>query len=127
MLKILKSQIVLVIAFAPLISLADSFDGGLEKAVDLTGLPKKTIPEMVAVIINAILLLFGTLFTVLLVWGGFRWMTSRGNAEQVKDARTTITNAFIGLAIVFISYAVVKFVLEQLLKQVNTGGGHTGS
>jgi hypothetical protein len=122
--KLLKCKIILFLAFFPLVSSA--LDTGLDAAAAGTGLPKRTIPQVVAIVINAILFLLGVLFTVLLIWGGFQWMTSRGNSEMVKDAKATITNAFIGLVIVFVSYAVVRFVLGALMSSGGGGGGAGG-
>lgn len=113
MMKLLKTKIILLVAFAPLVVLAQSDSlGGLETAIEGTNLVRRNIPEIVATIINAILGLLGVLFTFLIIWGGIRWMTSQGNSQQVEDAKKILQNAFIGLAIVLASYGIVKFAFE---------------
>ncbi len=46
-----------------------------------------------------------------LIWGGFKWLTSGGDAKQVEAARNHIIAAVIGLIIVFLSFLVMNIVL----------------
>ena len=69
------------------------------------------VKQRVAAIINMVLSFLGMLFTILIIYGGFRWMTARGNSQQVDDAKETIKNATIGLAIVLLSYVIARTVL----------------
>ncbi|MBI5765861.1 hypothetical protein HZA71_01385, partial [Candidatus Falkowbacteria bacterium] len=39
----------------------------------------------------------GILATVMIMWGGFKWLTSRGNATTISGAKETIWSAIIGL------------------------------
>ncbi len=88
---------------------------GLEKARG--ELPSGSIPDIIAIIINGLLGLVGTLFVVLIVYGGFLWMTSAGNEDKVKKARELIINASIGIAIVILSYVIVKTVMSIVLDE----------
>jgi uncharacterized membrane protein YwzB len=69
-------------------------------------------------IIQIFLSLLAAIFVVLLILGGYYWMTARGNEEGVKKAKETITNAVIGLVIILLSYAITKFVVTGLTKAV---------
>ena len=40
---------------------------------------------------------------VMLVWGGFTWLTSAGNPTKISDARDRITSTFLGLIIILSS------------------------
>lgn len=46
--------------------------------------------------------------------GGFQYMLSQGEAERSKNARTTIINALIGLAITLSATAIVKLIGQTL-------------
>ena len=46
------------------------------------------------------------------VYGGLIWMTSMGNAENVRKGRDVLIWSTIGLVIIFGSYALVTFVLQ---------------
>jgi len=73
-------------------------------------------PELVGIIIKAALLFVGTIFLVIVIYGGFTWMTAGGNTDQVKKASSLIRNGVIGLLIIFVSYALTLFVFDVLLQ-----------
>jgi hypothetical protein len=54
--------------------------------------------------------LAGVVFFVMLVWGGIRYISARGDEKAVADARGTLTNAVIGLLIVIASFAIIKII-----------------
>lgn len=56
----------------------------------------------------------GYLLLVRLIWGGYQWMTAKGNEEQVENAKKTIRHAIIGLAIFIALYAIAYFVVESM-------------
>lgn len=70
----------------------------------------------------------GLLAVFLIIWGGFRYITSVGNADQASNARKTIINALIGLIIAIMATALVSFTVQTLsggtddLSQVSTTG-----
>lgn len=68
----------------------------------------------IAGVITAVLGLLGVLFTVLIILGGFRWMTAGGSADKIKEARQLIVNSIIGLMIVLASYAFARWVMNKL-------------
>lgn len=73
---------------------------------------------IVANIINVFLGLLGILFVVLLLYGGFLWMTARGDSKQVDKAKDLIKEAVIGLTIILSAWAVSYFVISGLLSAV---------
>jgi hypothetical protein len=56
----------------------------------------------------------GTLALVMFIWGGIQWMTSAGNASQVKKGKDTVVWAVLGLVLIFTSYMILRFVLRIL-------------
>ena len=58
----------------------------------------------IAFVIGAIIFFF------MLVIGGIQWITSGGDKEAVIQARGRITNALIGLVILFSTFAIVVVV-----------------
>jgi cbb3-type cytochrome oxidase subunit 3 len=77
----------------------------------------KTSPTILAGnIVGAILSFIGVIFFILIVYGGFRWMLSEGNDEEVKKAQGIITAAIIGLIIVLGAYAITSFIGQVLTK-----------
>jgi len=44
------------------------------------------------------------------IFGGYRFINSNGDPKNIETARNQITNAFIGLVVIFLVYAILKFV-----------------
>jgi hypothetical protein len=77
---------------------------------------QQELPVIIGNIINILLGFLGILFLVLLLWGGFEWMTAGGDKEKVTTATTRIRNAVIGLVIIVAAFAISNFVLTSLSK-----------
>ncbi len=73
-----------------------------------------SINPLIATIIQSLLSLLGIIFLVLMVYGGYLWMTAAGNEEKVTKAKNLITAAIIGLIIVVASYAISVFVVSKM-------------
>jgi hypothetical protein len=93
---------------------------GLETTAGEAELPEADITVVVGQVIAAAFSLVGVIFFLLLIYGGFLWMTSRGNEDAVKKAKDLLTNSIIGLLIVVAGYAISRFIIGLLL------GGDTG-
>lgn len=59
----------------------------------------------------------GLIFLVLIIYGGFLWMTASGNAQQVDKAIKVVVWAVLGIFIVFASFAIVEFIGNQATKK----------
>lgn len=112
----------------PFTALAVNPLDSLNEAAGGTGLVSNKTPiQIVSSIINTILYFVGAIVIVLMLWAGFKWMTSAGNTEAIKKSRETIINAVIGLAIIFASYVIVNYVMIRLIEGIGVGGGTGGS
>lgn len=80
------------------------------KGTDFDSLPGITIPGIVSGAINLVLVIAALVFFFMLVWGGVRWIMSQGDKGNVENARNQITNALIGLAIIFAAWAIMKLI-----------------
>ncbi len=74
----------------------------------------KSITEIIGVVIAAFLSLLGVIFLVLIIYGGYLWMTSMGNESKVLKAKKTLRQAIIGLIIIVSAYAISYFVFNVL-------------
>ena len=74
------------------------------------------LASLIANIIRIMLALSGTVALIYLIYGGYQYVTSGGNAEQAVIARQTILNAIIGLIVIFASYAIISFVMKAYLQ-----------
>lgn len=58
----------------------------------------------------SIISLAGIVLFVMLLFGGFKLLTSGGNPESVTSAQKTITYAIVGIAIIALSYLILSFI-----------------
>jgi hypothetical protein len=84
---------------------------------------------IVANVINIALGLLGVLAIVLILMGGFKWMTAMGNDEKVGDAKRLLGAGVIGLLIVLSAYAVSIYIIRTYLSATGaispSSGGST--
>ena len=60
------------------------------------------------------LYIIGAISVIMLIWGGLRYILSGGDGKKITDAKNTILYAILGLAIAFLSYAIIRFVLNAI-------------
>lgn len=60
--------------------------------------------------------ILGSAALVVFLYGGFLWLTSRGNSDKVKEGLDAMLYAGIGLFIIFGSYAILSVVFSGLTK-----------
>ncbi len=80
-----------------------------------TGLTSTDIRETAAKIINVALGLLGIIAVVIILAGGFKWMTAGGNEEKVGEAKKLIAAGVIGLIVIICAYAIAAFVINALV------------
>jgi hypothetical protein len=84
-------------------------------AAEESGLPNNDIRVTVARIIKQAMGLLGIVAVVIILIGGFKWMTAGGNDEQTGEARKWIFSGIIGLAIILSAYALATYVINSLV------------
>ena len=93
----------------------DSMSSQAEAFRPMAGFEANTsIGGIIAKTIQVFLSFLGIIFVVLLIFGGYNWMTAGGNEEKVTKAKQTIYRALIGLVIVASAYSITYFVLTNL-------------
>ena len=86
---------------------------GLDYAT-IAGYGTQDLRVVIARTISAVLGFLGIIVIVVVIWGGFRWMTAGGNEEKVKSAKGILIAGTIGLAIIIMAYAIATFVAYTL-------------
>lgn len=128
--KLNKYKGILTIAFVAMMGLtfsptlanaqeADTF--GLDKIGGTLELGDKPLEETVAGLINVALGFLGIIAVVIILAGGFKWMTAGGNDDKVAEARKLIFSGIIGLAIILSAWAITRFVFESLVEATGSG------
>lgn len=89
-------------------------------------LGRGSIYVIVGRIVQAALGLIGMIFTILIIYGGWLWMTSYGDPKQIEKAKKTIINSVIGLAIILSSLAISQFIISRLIAATTGGAAGEG-
>ena len=76
--------------------------------------PEIKLPQRVGLVINYGLVLLGMIFLVLIILGGFEWMTAAGNEDKVKKAKSMIGTAITGILIVFLAAGLAYAITYAL-------------
>jgi len=114
-------------AFAPAVDATGNADnmlwGGTENTVqNATGLGNEDPREMAANVVNIMLGFLGIIAVVIILLGGFKWMTAAGNEDKVAEAKKMIAAGVIGLLIILMAFGVAQFVLDALYNATNATG-----
>ncbi len=90
------------------------------------GLGDAELLDTVAAIIRVALGFLGVIAVIIIMLGGFKWMTSGGNDTKVGEAKKLIFAGIIGLVIVLFAYAIASFVITKIAGVSGTEGGGDG-
>jgi len=72
------------------------------------------IGDIISALIPYIFTIAGLILFIMLIMGGFGFLTSGGNPDKVKAAQGKLTSAVIGFVIIFVSYWLIR-ILEIVL------------
>ena len=106
-------------------NIKEQFNDGLNATAKKTGHTELAIfkdgaslPQVIGQVIKFLLSFLGIFFLGLIIYGGFLWMTDRGNQDQVKKAQSVLRNAVIGLIIVLAAYGITAYIMELLTSKL---------
>lgn len=91
------------------------------KGPDFASLTDITSNSIVSTLISFIMIGATLIFFFTLISGGIRWLTSNGDEKAVGTARSQITNAVIGLTIVFATWAILQLIETIFGVKILTG------
>lgn len=80
------------------------------------GLGTSDLLGTVTSIIRVALGFLGVIAVVIILLGGFKWMTSQGDPGKTGEAKKLIFAGLIGLVIVLSAYAIATFVINNIIK-----------
>ena len=72
--------------------------------------------ETVNIIISVVLGLLGLAAVIMIIYGGFMYVTSAADSAKIKKAKDTITYGVVGLVIAMLAFAIVNYVLANVFK-----------
>lgn len=101
---------------------AQSFQGELCGGAGLKLTEEKNCPggnqnaldNAVGAIVNVLSVIVGIAAVIMIIIGGFKFITSSGDSGRLTSAKQTIIYALVGLIIVALAQFVVRFVLNKI-------------
>ncbi|MFH0891810.1 hypothetical protein A2303_06785 [Candidatus Falkowbacteria bacterium RIFOXYB2_FULL_47_14] len=95
------------------------FEGNVQTA---TGLGNTDPREMAGQVVNILLGFLGIIAVVIILLGGFKWMTAAGDEGKVDEAKKLIGAGIIGLVVILAAFAIAQFVISALYNATNATG-----
>ena len=83
--------------------------------IDKVGDKNDTLVNNVTNILNTVIAVLGLACVVVMIIGGVNYMTSAGDTSKVEKGKKTILYGLIGLAICVFSFAIVNFVIANII------------
>jgi len=85
---------------------------------------KQDVRLYVVALIKIALSFTGFLFFLLIFYGGYLWMAAGGNEEILKKAKSIITKAVVGFAIVLAAYSITYFLGQYIGQAIAPSEGN---
>ena len=96
----------------PVMVSAQDMTQGLAQFQYETQLTNADLTVVIGRIVRIVIGFLGLIAVVIILIGGFQWMTSGGDEDKITGASKLMTNGVIGLFIVVIAYAIALFVMN---------------
>jgi len=83
----------------------------IENVGGTLGLGSADLKQTIINVVSFVLGLLGLIAAIMIIYGGFVWLTAGGNEDKVDNAKKIISSAATGLVIILIAWAIVNFVI----------------
>lgn len=80
---------------------------------------KNKVQKIVNQVVNVFSWVVGVVSVIMIIYGGFKYITSGGDSNGVTSAKNTILFAIVGLVIVALAQVIVKFVIGTVGEATN--------
>jgi hypothetical protein len=111
----MKKFITTIMLSAPFIALASDY-GELQET------NKSSVKSLVGGAQNYLVGLVGGAAMLFIIYGGFLYITSRGNKQQAERAKKTLTYAIFGLVLVFLARVIFNILNGDFIGTFIGGG-----
>lgn len=99
-------------SFAPVVN-AQGFisPGDNPQAISTATGGQGSFRSLALTIVNFFLTFLGLIAVVMIIYGGFLYVSAAGNQEKIESAKKIIMYAVIGIVVILLSFAIVNTVL----------------
>jgi len=68
---------------------------------------------LISTIVNIFSIVVGIVAVIMIILGGFKYITSNGDSNNISSAKNTIMYAIVGIVIAALAQVIVRFVLKR--------------
>jgi hypothetical protein len=79
-----------------------------------------TLGSILNTVINIFSIVVGAVSVIMIIVGGFKYITSGGSDQNVESAKNTIIYALVGLVIVVLAQVIVHYVINRISNSSST-------
>ena len=116
--KIVSATLLVAMAALIAVPMAAGAQTNAENLFDLPsgnfGLGNEPLKSSINKIIGVLLGFLGILAVIIILWGGFIWMTAMGDEDKVAKAKQLIIAGIVGIIIILSAYAIAQFVISNI-------------
>lgn len=91
-----------------------AFAVGVNTGISISGYGSNSPEQIIIALINWVLGILALIAVVLVLTGGFKWMTAAGNEEKIEGAKKLIIAAIIGMVIVLAAWGISLYAVSIL-------------
>ena len=118
--KFLFSLIALSLLAVPMVTMAAPTEAqlGIDKVEGKINLSSNDPFVTATNLINTIMMFLGLLAVVIILVGGFKWMTAMGSEDSIKKAKSLMVAGLIGLIIILAAWGIARYVVTTLATNI---------
>jgi uncharacterized membrane protein YuzA (DUF378 family) len=94
-------------------SACDGIGGTYDPATGDCTTQSASLDSIIANVINVISIIVGVAAVIMIMVGGFKYVTASGDSGKLSSAKSTIVYAVVGLVIVAFAQSIVRFVIKK--------------
>ena len=102
-----------VIVVPPALAQLSAINEGLSYGT-IVGWSTQDLRVTIMKIIQVLFWFLGVVSVLIILYAGWKWMTSGGDPQKIDDAKRTLVNAALGLLVIFSAFAIVTFIIQML-------------
>lgn len=71
------------------------------------------VTSLPATVVNILSYIVGVVAIIMIILAGFKYITAGGDSNRISSAKTTLIYALVGIVIVVLAQALVRFVISS--------------
>lgn len=120
-LAIVASVVVIPAASFAAVNTLKVTDLGTTQVESNISLGNKSPLDTATNLINTAMLFLGIIAVVIVLLGGFKWMTAMGSEEKITEARKLMVAGVVGIIFILSAWGIANYVLKTAVTVTTSG------